>query len=153
MATAIRPITHSIRNDREYNASIREIERLLTLTPRAGTPEEDRLDLLSVLVEAYESEQGYDLPDASPQELVDFAIDQRGMTRASLADAMGGRSRVSQFFRGERRLSINQIWKLHELLNIPVDLLMARPRASVKLSSLGSLDSGQRAKRKTGAGK
>ena len=150
MSTAIRPITHSIRNDREYNASIREIERLLALTPRPGTPENDRLDLLSVLLEAYELDQDYDLPDAAPQELVDFMLDQRGMTRANLADAMGGRSRVSQFFRGERQLSIKQIWTLHELLNIPVDLLIQKPRTSVKRSSIASLGSARHAKRKSG---
>ena len=126
MATALRTITHPIRGEREYAASIREIERLLALESRPGTREDDRLDLLSVLVEAYESEKGYDLPDASPQELVDFMLEEKGMTRASLADEMGGRSRVSQFFRGERTLSINQILRLHELLGIPVELLMEK---------------------------
>jgi len=148
MATTVRSITHSIRNDREYNASIREIERLLAFELRPGTPEDDRLDLLSVLVEAYESEKGYDLPDASPQELVDFMLDQRGMTRANLAGEMGGRSRVSQFFRGERTLSINQILRLHELLHIPVDLLIAKPRAAEKGSSVVHLGSTLKPRRK-----
>ena len=126
MATALRTIPHPIRGEREYSASIREIERLLALESRPGTREDDRLDLLSVLVEAYESEKGYDLPDASPQELVDFMLEEKGMTRASLADEMGGRSRVSQFFRGERTLSISQILRLHGLLGIPVELLMEK---------------------------
>ena len=128
MATALRTITHTIRGEREYAASIREIDRLLALEPRSGTPEDDRLGLLSVLVEAYESEKGYDLPNASPQELVAFMLGERGMTRASLAGEMGGRSRVSQFFRGERTLSIHQILRLHELLRIPVELLIEKPR-------------------------
>jgi HTH-type transcriptional regulator/antitoxin HigA len=149
MAIAVRPIVHSIRNEREYNASIREIDRLLTLAPQPGTPEDDRLDLLSVLVEAYESENGYDLPDASPQELVHFMLDQRGMTRASLAGEMGGRSRVSQFFRGERALSLNQIIKLHELLNIPTDLLITKPRGTAKGSPPVSPGSTRRAPKTT----
>ena len=132
MATTLRAITHPIRGEREYVTAIREIERLLTPELRPGTPEDDRLGLLSVLVEAYESEKGYDLPDASPQELVDFMLDQRDMTRASLANEMGGRSRVSQFFRGERRLSLNQILRLHDLLNIPVELLIEKSRVSRK---------------------
>lgn len=127
MATSLGTITHPIRGDREYTVSIREIEHLLALEPCPGTPEDDRLGLLSVLVEAYEAEKGYDLPDASPQELVGFMLEEKGMTRASLADEMGGRSRVSQFFRGERRLSINQILRLHELLGIPVELLIGKP--------------------------
>jgi antitoxin component HigA of HigAB toxin-antitoxin module len=82
MPLAARHITRPIRSDREYASSIREIERLLELDPRPGTSDDDRLDLLSVLVEAYESERGYDLPDASPQELVDFMLDQTGCREA-----------------------------------------------------------------------
>ena len=53
-----------------------------------------------------------------------FMLEQKGMTRADLADAMGGRSRVSDFFRGVRPLSTGQIKILRELLGIPADLLL-----------------------------
>ncbi|MEO6865165.1 MAG: helix-turn-helix domain-containing protein [Gemmatimonadaceae bacterium] len=64
-------------------------------------------------------------------------LDQKGMTRASLVDEMGGRSRVSQFFRGDRKLSLKQIVRLHELLNIPVELLAEKPRRVVTRRTSG----------------
>ena len=47
------------------------------------------------------------------------------MTRADLAELMGGRSRVSDFFKGVRQLSTSQIKALRERLGIPADLLLA----------------------------
>jgi antitoxin component HigA of HigAB toxin-antitoxin module len=37
---------------------------------------------------------------------------------------MGGKARVSEFFSGKRRLSIEQIRSLRETLGIPADLLI-----------------------------
>jgi HTH-type transcriptional regulator/antitoxin HigA len=124
MATALQPITHSLRTAREYRAAIREIDSLLDGHYSPGSPEDDRLDLLSVLVEAYEDDHQVTLDDPTPQEMVDFMLDQKHMTRAALAPIMGGRSRVSDFFAGKRRLSLSQIQKLRDLLSIPADLLI-----------------------------
>lgn len=62
--------------------------------------------------------------DVTPQEAVAFMLDQKGMTRAELADIMGGRSRVSDFFNGKRGLSTGQVKALRNLLGIPADLLL-----------------------------
>lgn len=51
-------------------------------------------------------------------------LEQTGRTRADLAPLMGGRARVSEFFSGKRRLSIEQIRKLRDELTIPADLLI-----------------------------
>ncbi len=57
-------------------------------------------------------------------EAVDFFLAQHGMTRADLAQLMGGRSRVSDFFMGVRQLSTSQIMALRQRLGIPADLLL-----------------------------
>ena len=121
---ALRPVTHPIRTEQEYDALLTEIDTLLDHGAPKGSPEYDRLDLLSVLVEAYEAEH-YPEPTATPQEIVTFMLDQKGMSRAELATIMGGRSRVSDFFAKKRRLSLAQIQKLRDLLGIPADLLIA----------------------------
>ena len=64
----------------------------------------------------------------TPQSAVEFMLDQKGMARADLAPAMGGQSRVSDFFAGRRRLSMTQVQKLRELLDIPADLLIEASR-------------------------
>ena len=77
-----------------------------------------------MLVEDYESRHHpIDDSNLTPQDVVDFVLQQRGMSRADLAPLMGGRSRVSDFFNGKRALSKGQIEALREHLHIPADLL------------------------------
>jgi HTH-type transcriptional regulator / antitoxin HigA len=116
---------HVLRNAKEYRAAVSEIDRLLDADPKRGTLEYERLEFLSVLVEAYEDEHDpLDEAGGSPQSVVAFMLEQRGLTRADLRDAMGGKGRVSEFFAGKRRLSIEQIRALRDLLHIPADLLI-----------------------------
>ncbi len=112
-----------LRNNREYDAAVAELDGLLDQDPKEGTEEFDRLEMLSVLIAAYDDEH-HDLPDASPQEAVEFLLEQRGLTRADLTKVLGGRSRVSEFFSGKRKLSLNQARALRELFGIPLDLLV-----------------------------
>lgn len=114
-----------LRNEAEYDAAIQEIERLLDLDPPVGSDDYERLEFLSVLAEAYEEERyPFDRSSVTPQDAVDFMLEQKGITRAELAPHMGGRSRVSEFFTGRRPLSRKQIETLRDLLGIPADLLL-----------------------------
>lgn len=117
---------HVLRNVREYKAAVAEIDQLLDEDPRRGTAAYDRLEFLSVLVEAYEDEHDpIDERQGSPESVVDFMLEQQGKSRADLAPLMGGKARVSEFFSGKRRLSIPQIRAIREYLGIPADLLIA----------------------------
>jgi len=114
---------HVLRTEKEYEAAVAEIERLLDEGSEEGTEAFDRLELLSVLVEHYEEER-YPMEAVTPQEAVSFMLEQKGMTRADLEDVMGGKSRVSEFFSGKRELSKTQIEVLHRMLAIPADILL-----------------------------
>jgi HTH-type transcriptional regulator/antitoxin HigA len=117
---------HVLRNAKEYKAAVAEIDRLLDADPKRGTEAYDRLKFLSVLVEAYEDEHDpIDERTGTPQSVVAFMLEQKGMTRADLHELMGGKARVSEFFAGKRTLSVAQIRALHRALGIPADLLIA----------------------------
>ncbi|HYH82294.1 MAG TPA: transcriptional regulator [Longimicrobium sp.] len=116
---------HLLRSDEEYDEAVREVDALLDRDPRPGTEEFDRLEFLSVLIEEYEDEhEPRDAPEPTPQAVVDFMLEQNGLTRSDLTEAMGGKSRVSEFFAGKRDLSRDQIRGLRSLLGIPADLLI-----------------------------
>ncbi len=116
---------HLLRNAREYKAAVAEIDRLLDADPERGSAEYERLEFLSVLVEAYEDEHDpFDETRGTPQSVVEFMLEQRGMTRSNLHQLMGGKARVSEFFAGKRALSINQVRGLHRELGIPLELLL-----------------------------
>jgi len=113
---------HLLRNQKEYKTALAEIERLMD--NEYDDQDGDRLEFLAVLVEQYEDEH-YPLGDeATPQGVIDFVLEQRGMGRADLAEIMGGKSRVSEFYAGKRELSIGQVRALRDALNIPADLLI-----------------------------
>ena len=114
---------HILRNEEEYEAAIAEIERLLDEHVEPGSDGYDRLEFLSVLVEHYEEEH-YPMGKVSPQQAVAFMLEQKGMRRSDLDDAMGGKSRVSEFFSGKRELSKSQVEALHRRLGIPADILL-----------------------------
>ncbi|HET7228910.1 MAG TPA: hypothetical protein VFJ16_02875 [Longimicrobium sp.] len=104
---------------------MREVDALLDREPQRGAEEFERLAFLSVLIEEYEDEhEPKDGWEASPQSVVDFMLEQNGLTRADLNPVMGGKSRVSEFFAGKGEPSRDQIRGLRSLLGIPADLLI-----------------------------
>ena len=114
---------HVLRTAREYDTAVAEIDALLD-RGRLPREDEDRLEFLTLLVEAYD-EAHYPMGERStPQSVVDFLLEQNGMTRAELAPLLGGRSRVSDFFNGRRHLSLGQIQKLRECFGVSADALL-----------------------------
>jgi HTH-type transcriptional regulator/antitoxin HigA len=121
---------HVLRDEAEYNAAVDEIDRLLDTDPDPASEAYERLEFLSVLVQAYEDTHSplEELP--TPQAVVEFMLEQKGFSRSDLAKWLGGKSRVSEFFRGIRPLSLRQIEALREQLGIPSDLLIGRSQAA-----------------------
>jgi HTH-type transcriptional regulator/antitoxin HigA len=108
----------------EFATEVAEIDALLDRDIVPGSEEDDRLEFLSLLVEAYDDEHFPMGESSTPQSTVDFMLEQKGMQRSDLSEVMGGRSRVSDFFNGRRELSRAQIKALRDLLGIPADLLL-----------------------------
>ncbi len=80
----IRPI----RTEADYEAALAEIERLFDAAP--NTPENDRLDVFTTLVEAYEAHH-YPVPEPDPVEAIKYYMESRGLSRADLEPYIGGR--------------------------------------------------------------
>ena len=116
---------HVLRTKAEYADAVAEVDRLLDLDPQAGSDEYDRLELLGLLIADYDERHNpIDDSDLTPQQVVEFMAEQKGISRGELAALMGGRSRLSEFLHGERELSKRQIEALREHLKIPADLLL-----------------------------
>lgn len=141
MATAVLDRPRVLHSAKDYTAAVEEIHRLLDLNPGKGSPELDALELLSVLVEDYETRNIPEPPPGKPQSIVEFMLEQKGLSRSDLVHPLGGKSRVSEFFAGKRPLSTNQIKALRDLLGIPADLLLEaaeepKPRRTAQVVSL-----------------
>jgi HTH-type transcriptional regulator/antitoxin HigA len=117
-----------IKKEKDYQATLREIESLFKAAP--GTPESDRLDVLTTLVEAYENRH-FQIPLPDPIEAIIYHMESRGLTRRDLEPYIGSRSRVSEILNRKRALTIDMIRKLHGGLGIPAEVLI-RPYSLVK---------------------
>jgi HTH-type transcriptional regulator/antitoxin HigA len=118
---------HLLRNEAEYEAAQAELDRLLRLDPEPFTKEHEALEFYAVLIEEYEAEK-FPYEPAPARDVIDFMLDQKGMTRADLAKVMGGRSRVSDYFKGKRELSKSQAIALSNLLDVSLDVLLLGSR-------------------------
>jgi len=115
-----------IRTEHDYERALREVERLMDAKP--GTAEDDRLDVLATLVDAYESKH-FPIDPPDPIEAIRFRLEQQGLDTRALVGVIGGRSRVHEVMNGKRALSLEMIRRLHERFGIPAEVLIRPIRA------------------------
>ncbi len=114
-----------IKTDTDYRAALKEIESLMMAQP--DTPEGEKLDVLTTLVEAYEARHfPMELPD--PVDALKFEMERKGLTVKDLEPMIGKSNRVYEILNRKRSLTLNMIWKLHQNLGIPAESLIKPPR-------------------------
>lgn len=116
----IRPI----RTETDYEAVLEEIDTLLDA--KEGSPQEERLELLSILVEVWEDEH-YPIGPPDPIDAIKFMMVQNGLTRKDLEPYIGPRPRVADVLNRRRPLSLKMIRKLNDGLGIPAEILIREP--------------------------
>jgi HTH-type transcriptional regulator/antitoxin HigA len=125
----IRPI----HTDADHEAALKEIERLWNA--KEGTEEYDRLEVLATLVEVYERKR-WPISKPNPIQALLFRMDQLGISRKELEPLLGTRARVSEVLNGKRALSLAMIRALNSKLDIPAEVLIAKPRRVVKKAAV-----------------
>jgi HTH-type transcriptional regulator/antitoxin HigA len=81
-----------IKTEKQHNKALAEIDKLIDCKP--GSKEEDRLVVLSLLVEAYESEH-YPIEPPDPIEAIKFRMEQMGLTQDDLGKLLGSKTRAN----------------------------------------------------------
>ena len=110
-----------IKTQADYEAALKAIEELFDAGP--NTPEGDRLEVWTTLVEAYE-ERLYSIPAPDPVEAILYHMESRGLTRRDLEPYIGNRARVSEILNRKRPLTLRMIQRLHSELGISADVLL-----------------------------
>ena len=109
----IRPI----HTDADHTAALKEIERLWDAAE--GSPEADKLEVLAILAEDYETRRWPSSNATTPLEILHYAIADLGRSQSELAALVGSRSRASEILSGKRRLTIDQAHKISMAWRIP----------------------------------
>ncbi|GAK49119.1 helix-turn-helix domain protein [Candidatus Moduliflexus flocculans] len=113
----IRPL----KTETDYDAALREIEQLFDAAP--NTPEGDRLDVLTTLVEAYEA-QHEPIPEPDPIEALKYYMESRGLTVRDLEPLLGNQHKIVDVLERKRPLSLPMIRRLHDRLGMSADILI-----------------------------
>lgn len=112
-----------IKTRRDYLATLKEIENLWN--GPAGSRQADRLEVLALLIQAYEAKH-FPITDPDPIDFLLHVMEARGLNRKDLEPYIGSRARVAEVLNRVRPLTLEMIRRLSEGLNIPADVLVRR---------------------------
>lgn len=118
-----------IKSEKEHETALAEIGTLIDRDPDPGTPDADRLEVLTVLVENYES-QAFPKRLPEPLEAIRFRMEQQNLKQRDLVPYIGSPSKVSEVMSGKRPLTLSMMRALHSHLGIPAAVLLRGGSAS-----------------------
>lgn len=119
---------HPIHTEADYRATLKEVSALMESDPERGTPEGDRLDILTTLVQAWEARHCAIAPP-DPVEAIKFRMEQSGLSVKDLEPLIGKSNRVYEVLNRKRPLTLAMIRRLHRGLGIPAEVLIAETGA------------------------
>ncbi len=115
-----------LRTAADLDAAIAVIDTLID-RHELTAPEQDYLDVLSDLVEAYEAE-AVPMRPVGDADLLRFLIDQKNVTQVGAATGAGiAESTISEVLAGKRKLNRTQIAKLSRYFHVEPGAFLSEP--------------------------
>jgi HTH-type transcriptional regulator/antitoxin HigA len=114
-----------IKTVRDYRIAVRRMDELAV---RADAETNEELELLTILVMAYEAEH---VPEAVPLDPIEYlkaSMENRGLTQADLSRLFGSSSRAAEVLNGKRELSKAMIRTLVEAWDMDANTLIGAVR-------------------------
>lgn len=112
-----------VKTDQQYREYMERIESLVLLDPAPNSPEGEELELLSVLIDAYER-RAFPIARPDPVDAVLFRMHEQDLRQVDLVPYFGSRSRVSEFLARRRPLTVPMVRELSVGLGIPAEVLI-----------------------------
>lgn len=133
MKFSLKPFFCRLRNADEYHDAVRKVSVLIDRGDSLTQKEVEYLDLLGTLVEDYEKRTAPEVYEeiakpVTPVQAIEWTMDKHGLRQKDLCPYIGAESTVSAVMNGQRSLSKAMIYKLHEGLGIPYELLIVKPK-------------------------
>ena len=113
----IRPI----KTEKDYEKALKRLEDVFDALP--NSKEGDEAEILSLLIENYEN-QHYPIESPDPIEAIKIRMEEMDIKQKDLVGVIGGKSRVSEILNRKKRLTVDMIRKLEEMLNISASILV-----------------------------
>jgi HTH-type transcriptional regulator/antitoxin HigA len=110
-----------IKTESDYEMMLEEAYELMDA--KENTPQGDRLELVSLLIEKYEQEH-YAIAPPHPINAIKFRMEQAGLQQKDMVEYFGDKSKVSEVLNLKRPLSLKHIRRLNHDLHIPLESLI-----------------------------
>lgn len=128
-----------IKTQRQYDEALARLSALMEVDFEAGSPEEAELELLALVIQAYERSKVEPVfPD--PIDAILFRMDQQGLKKKDMAQFFGSPSKASEVLSRKRALSLSMMRKLHKDLGIPAEVLLGGAEDDLDLSTEPAYD-------------
>ena len=126
-----------VRTDQQYTAYLEELQSLIARGSHLKAAESDRLELLSVLLEAYENTK-FPIESPDPIDAIIFRMREKGLKQADLVPYFGTSSRVSEVLARKRPLTVQMIRALSLGLGLSAETLvgLSTPEANPQKSEI-----------------
>ena len=111
-----------IHSDADYRDYLKVIDSLVD--SEENSPEEELLELVSIIVEDYESVH-FAIEPPDPVEAIKLKMAENGLKKKDLVDYFGSASRVSEVLNRKRPLTLEMIRRIHKGLGISAATLLA----------------------------
>ena len=112
-----------LKTAKEHLAACARLATLMVGELAPDSSEEQELELLQLVIAAYEKER-VRKPVADALTALRFRMEQQGLTQKDLIPFIGSASKVSEVLSGDRALSLSMVKKLHNGLGIPAAALL-----------------------------
>lgn len=113
-----------IRDDEQNDQAAEICDMLIGRGDSLSQAERDYLEVLTDLIAKYESKWDDECADMSPRQLIQYLMVQNNLAQKDLVPEFGSPSRVSEFLKGERRLSLEQAKRLAERFRLNIAALI-----------------------------
>ncbi|MBR0560033.1 helix-turn-helix domain-containing protein [Neokomagataea anthophila] len=130
MMMDIRPI----RTNADYDWAVQEIEQYFDNEPAPMTPEAERFDVLTALINAYDSVH-HPIAASDPVEVIRLYMEQNDLKQADFGRVIGSQSRASEVLNKQRALSTSMIARIRAAWGISADLLVGVESAASRAAA------------------
>ena len=117
-----------IKSEKDYNKALERLEQIFDAP--INSKEGDEAEILSLLIDNYENKY-YPIEAPDPIEAIKIRMEEMNIKQKDLVGVIGGKSRVSEILNKKKRLTVEMIRKLEDLLHLSASILVNNYRLNV----------------------
>ena len=111
-----------IKTEKDYEQALKRLKVIFDAAP--DSKEGDEAEVLSLLIDNYENEH-YPIESPDPIEAIKIRMEEMNLKQKDLIGVIGGKSRVSEILNKKKRLTVDMIRDLEQILHISASVLVS----------------------------